>query len=334
MSPVMTDGNKADITCIGLANVDAIATVDDAFLSEHNIAKGASTLLDACTTGMILGKLNKPAFAPGGVAANTACGFADAGLRVNFVGKTGDDIYADIFRDGFAGRDIHIVSRPYAPKMTSTCLTLITPDKDRSFAFCTDTAGWYIFADDLPPATPYVYMEANTVCMPPDSRSDSLLTAAVAKYEAQGAKIVINLNDREIIMKGHEALTATLKRDVHFYVSNILEFCALFGTEDAAQAWERARATGRNFAVTDGMNGVRILHDGTTTHVPAADIEQSRVINTLGAGDQFAAGFIAGLIRNKSIEDAARDGIMAATRIIQEQSARPSLKAGKHKAAS
>lgn len=330
----MTDGKTADITCIGLANVDAIATVDDGFMLDHSIAKGASTLLDACTTGMILGKLQKPAFAPGGVAANTACGFADAGLTVNFVGKTGDDIYADIFRDGFAGRDINIVSRPYAPKMTSTCLTLITPDKDRSFAFCTDTAGWYIFGDDLPPATPYVYLEANTVCMPPDSRNSNLLCAAVEKYEAEGAKVVINLNDREIILKGYDALTATLKRDVHFYVSNILEFCTLFATNDTAQAWERARATGRNFAVTDGMNGARILHDGTITHVPAETIDQTRVINTLGAGDQFAAGFIAGLIKNKSIEDAARDGIMAATRIIQEQSARPSLKAGKQKAAS
>lgn len=330
----MTDGNKADITCIGLANVDAIATVDDAFLAEHNIAKGASTLLDACTTGMILGKLNKPAFAPGGVAANTACGLADAGLAVNFAGKTGDDIYADIFRDGFAGRAINMVCRPYAPKMTSTCLTLITPDKDRSFAFCTDTAGWYIFADDLPTGTPYAYLEANTVVMPPDSRHSNLLAAAVDKYEKDGTKIIINLNDREIVSQGLDTLTATLKRNVYFYVSNVLEFCALFGTNDAAQAWEAARATGRNFAVTDGMNGARILHNGAMAHVPAENIDQSRVINTLGAGDQFAAAFIAGLIQNKSIEDAAREGIMAATRIIQEQSARPSLKAGKQKAAS
>ncbi|MBU0858938.1 MAG: hypothetical protein KJ667_03290, partial [Alphaproteobacteria bacterium] len=290
----MTD-QKAHITCIGLANVDVIAAVDDEFLQSHNIAKGASTLLDACTTGTILGKLQKPAFAPGGVSANTACGLADAGLNVRFVGKTGDDIYGEIFRDGFKDRTIVTDSRPYAPKMTSTCLTLITPDKDRSFAFCTDTAGWYIFADDLPEGAPYVYMEANTVHMPPDSQGN-LLSAAVDKYEAEGAKIIINLNDREIVTTGRATLTATLRRNVHFYVSNVQEFCTLFDVTTAAEAWALARATGRNFAVTDGMDGARILYEGQMTHVPAVDLDQNRVVNTLGAGDQFAAGFVAGLI--------------------------------------
>lgn len=327
----MTDGN-AQITCIGLANVDVIATVDDAFITAHGIAKGASTLLDACTTGTILGKLQKPSFSPGGVSANTACGLADAGIHVQFVGKTGDDIYADIFREGFNGRTITCPTRPYAPKMTSTCLTLISPDKDRSFAFCTDTAGWYIFPDDLPEATPYVYMEANTVHMPPD-HADCLLTAAVKKYTGAGAKLIINLNDREIIANGRAALTDTLARNVHFYIGNVQEFCTLFAVKTADEAWTRAKETGRNFAVTDGMDGARIWYDGAMTHVPAEQVPPGRLINTLGAGDQFAAGFVAGLIKNKPVAEAGRDGIMAATRIIQEVSARPPLKTGQKKTA-
>lgn len=328
----MTDQN-AHIICIGLANVDVIAAVDDEFINAHGIAKGASTLLDACTTGTILGKLQKPAFAPGGVSANTACGLADAGLDVRFVGKTGDDIYGEIFRDGFKDRRIVTDSRPYAPKMTSTCVTLITPDKDRSFAICTDTAGWYLFADDLPSGSPYVYMEANTAHMPPD-RDGDLLTAAVDKYEAEGARIIINLNDREIVAQGRAQLTATLKRNVHFYLSNVQEFCTLFAVDNAEAAWAAAQATGRNFAVTDGVNGARILHDGQFTHVPAENIDQSRVINTLGAGDQFAAGFVAGLVKGQPIADAGRAGIAAATRIIQETSARPDARAAQKKAAS
>lgn len=323
----------ADITCIGLANVDVIAAVDESFIAAHNIAKGASTLLDACTTGTILGKLQKPSFAPGGVAANTACGLADAGLRVCFTGKTGDDIYGDIFRDGFNGREITISSRPYAPKMTSTCLTLITPDKDRSFAFCTDTAGWYIFPDDLPDASPYVYIEANTVHMPPDG-GQSLMQAAVDTYQKRGRKLIINLNDREIVSQGRTVLLDTLRSDVYFYICNVSEFRTLFHVDTDDEAWTLAQKSGRNFAVTDGLNGARILHDGALTHVPAENIDQNRVINTLGAGDQFAAGFVAGLIRGASIADAGRDGIAAATRIIQEQSARPPLRARKQQAVS
>lgn len=328
----MTDGN-AQITCIGLANVDVIATVDDAFITSHGIAKGASTLLDACTTGTILGKLQKPSFSPGGVSANTSCGLADAGISVQFVGKTGDDIYADIFRDGFKGRTITCPTRPYAPKMTSTCLTLITPDKDRSFAFCTDTAGWYIFADDLPEATPYVYMEANTVKMPPDSGREPLLTAAVKKYTGAGVKTIVNLNDREIVAGGRAALLETLKHNVYFYISNVQEFCTLFDVKSADEAWARAKDTKRNFAITDGANGVHVWCDGVMTHVDAEQLPPSRIVNTLGAGDQFAAGFVAGLIKNKPVEEAGRDGIMAATRIIQEMSARPPLKSGQKKTA-
>lgn len=328
----MTD-QKSHITCIGLANVDVIATVDDEFITRHGIAKGASTLLDACTTGTILGLLQKPSFSAGGVAANTSCGLADAGLNVRFVGKTGDDIYGEIFRDGFRDRNIVTDSRPYAPKMTSTCLTLITPDKDRSFALCTDTAGWYIFEDDLPEGAPCVYLEANTAHMPPD-RDGDLLSAAINKYEAEGAKIFINLNDREIVANGRRVLQQALRRNVHFFISNVQEFCTLFAVADAAAAWEQACQTGRNFAITDGANGAQILFEGTLTHVPAIALEQERIVNTLGAGDQFAAGFIAGLIKEKSIAEAGRDGIMAATRIIQDVSARPHFKAGKQKAVS
>jgi sugar/nucleoside kinase (ribokinase family) len=323
--------NAPQITCIGVANVDVISAVDEQFIQSHNIAAGASTLLDAQTTGMILGKLNKPSFAPGGVAANTSCGLADHGINVLFVGKTGDDVYGEIFRDGFKDRSITMDSRAFTPQMTSTCLTLITPDKDRSFAFCADTAGWQIFPHDLPDATEYVYLEANTAHMPPLSPV-KILNAAVEKYEAAGSKIIINLNDREMIAQARPLIMDALSHKIYFLICNKEEFCALFDTNDASQAWEKAQQSGRNYAITDGHEGVRILFEGKMLHVPAQKIAPERIINTLGAGDQFAAGFIAALIKGVNIEDAAKSGIVAASKIIQNVTARPPLPSGNRQA--
>lgn len=320
---------KAHITCIGLANVDVIAGVDEDFITAHSIAKGATTSLDACTIGNILGKLNKPEFYPGGCAANTACGLAGFGLPVTFIGRTGDDIYAEIFRKGFAPYDIKFDTAPYGMKMTSTCLTLVTPDKDRSFAVCTDTAGWYIAPEDLP-ALPhdknqYVYIEANAVWMPTGG-ARNLLEAAIEKYASTGIRVVVNLNDREIITARKDVFKNLLNKDIHFFVGNVYEVLALFDTDDLAVACERIWALKKNFVVTNGADGAYVITNGEVLHVPAIDIPESHIVNTVGAGDQFAAGFIAGLAQGKTEAEACKTGIEASTKIIQEVSARPKAK--------
>ncbi len=326
---VMSD-QAARVTCIGLANVDVIASVDESFITGHHIARKASTLLDAGTTGSILSKLGNPAFYPGGCAANTACGLAGLDIEATFVGKTGDDIYAKIFRQGFKNESVCFTTPPFTQKMTSTCLTLVTPDKDRSFAFCTDTAGWYLSPADLPdlPGRPdqYVYLESNTAKMPTGG-PDNVLDAAVEKYGNTGIKIIVNLNDRAIVQSAKPVLTGLLKKDIAFFIGNIDEVYALFDTTDEKTALARALETGRNFAITDGPNGVSIVSGGKIIHLPAIPVDDSLIVNTVGAGDQFAAGFIAGLAWGLDVTDACQTGIETATNIIQEVSARP-LKSG------
>ena len=310
------------ITCIGLANVDVIASASDEFLAAHGIKKGASTLLDAITTGIILSKLQNATFYPGGCAANVACGIALHGQRVRFCGTTGDDSYADIFRTGFAPYPELLYDTPIVPqKMTSVCLTLITPDKDRSFAFCGDTAGWHLRPSDLPflASEATVYLEANLALMKaPGQRT--VMEEAIAR--AGQAYIVVNYNDTEVI-----AATRPLLRDlipsISCVVGNMEEMFSLFEVRDFAAVRECARSTGKLFAITDGPEGAYLIRGDALQHFQAEEIPPSRIVNTVGAGDQFAAGLIAGLVSGMDEASACRQGIRAASAVIQEVSGRP-----------
>lgn len=325
-------GTTPRITCIGLANVDVIANVSDEFITRHHIAKGASTLFDSCSTGGILGLLDRPAFSPGGCMANTACGIAALGLPVRFVGKTGDDSYAEIFRQGFGLHpNLLFDTRPYSQKMTSTCITLVTPDKDRSFALCQDTAGWFVQPGDLPDLSDgqshIVYMDSNLAAMKTGADGLSMAEEIVAKYADADVTIILNLTDREIVDDVKTVLLAMIKSGgIAYVIGNMQEVCTLLGVTDFDEAYAGIDALGRTFLVTDGANGVHIVQNGTRTHIPARDLPPSRIVNTLGAGDQFSAGTIAGLAQGMTIEQACAQGVEEAAQILQQLSPRPKRK--------
>jgi sugar/nucleoside kinase (ribokinase family) len=315
------------ILCIGLANVDIIANVGEDFLSAHNIGKGVTNTLDACTTGAILSKIENPVFYPGGCAANTACGIAGFGVPVRFTGKTGEDSFGEIFRDGFAHTpNLVFDTPPFAQKMTSVCLTLVTPDKERSFALCTDTAGWFIGPDDLPEAEDgaRVYLEANTALMR-TGENRSLLEDAAEKY--RNRHLILNLNDRDIVDRCRPVIGSLFARGMETcFIGQMEEFFALFQTRNFDAACDRAKATGKHFAITSGPNGVYLLHEGKIEHVPANAVPASHIVNTVGAGDQFAGGFVAGLAMGMPLREACVQGVNAATAILQQIDARPKFR--------
>jgi sugar/nucleoside kinase (ribokinase family) len=313
------------ITCIGLANVDVIAGVPQEFLAENGIAPGTSTILDSCAQGNLLGKLQLPEFCPGGAAANTACGLALFGIPTRFIGKTGDDIYADIFRKGFRDVNVAFDTKPHTQRMTSTCLTLVTPDKNRCFAICSDTAGWFVEESDLPDIAAgegCAYLEANAAGMP-TGRRPNMLESAIAKYNRAGVDVFLNLNDSEIINQNYEVMRATLDADIRFYIGSVSELAALFRAPDEQGALEAAMRTGRNFAVTHGENGAYVIEGGAIRHQPAVPVPPGRFVNTLGAGDQFAAGFVAGFLNGMDAMDCAYNGARAAAEILMKKDARP-----------
>ena len=316
------------ITCIGIANVDVIAAVDHDFIRAHNIESGASTPVDGHKLGYLLEILEHPAIMPGGSSANLACGLGLQNLNVDFVGKIGGDSYGAVFKNDFARYNVTFTAPADKDRRTSTCLSFVTPDKERSFVFSTGTAGWFLKPADLPDlpneASEIVCIEANTTRMPTGyPPEESVFTAALIKYGHSHIRLIIGLNDREIIAGARPQLRDALTCPHTIIMGNLGELLALFEVHDMAIAFQKAQESGRVFIITNGADGVYLVGPQMLDHMPVPKISDDEIIDTIGAGDQFAAGFIAGMVAGCDYRDAVHRGIETAARILKEQGGRP-----------
>lgn len=321
------------IAGIGAAFVDAIAQVDDDFLIAHNIGKGVTTLVDTHKLGYLLESLADPLVIPGGSTANLLCGLAAAGLPSTFIGRTGDDRYGALFREAFIPYGIRFPDPEIAGRTTSVCLTLLTPDKERSFVVSRYTASYALRPQDLPtlPDQPdtYICIEANMALSPAGCHPDeSVLAAALITYGNTSRRLIVGLNDRDIVNHMRPLIQQSLSFSNVMVMGNMNECLALFDEHDMALAFEKAQATGRDFIITNAANGAYIITPDDIDHIPGPDLDPAHIVSTVGAGDQFAAGFIAGVIAGKPYIEAAHQGTAAAARIIQQQGGRPALPQG------
>ena len=316
------------ITCIGVANVDVIAMVDDAFLQAHTLPKGVAAAVDTHKLGYLLDIIEHVTVRPGGSTANLACGLGLQGLPVDFFGRTGSDNYGAAFQNDFARYHVNGVLPADSDRRTSTCLTLVTPDKERSFAFSTGTAGWCMKPTDIPnlpdSKNQIVCIEANTTRMPTGySAAESVFTAALIKYGYSNIRMFVGLNDRDIVNHARAQMHDALTCPNITIMGNLTELLALFDTYDMAIAFQKAQESGRDYIITNGENGVYLIGPQMLEHVPVPDIPEAEIIDTIGAGDQFAAGFIAGMVAGLNYKESARQGIETASRILKETGGRP-----------
>ncbi len=320
------------ITGIGVCNVDVITNVDDNFLAAHALPKGASALVDAYKLSYLLEITERPQLCAGGSTANLACGLGMRGLNVNFIGKVGGDPYGAVFQKEFAPYNVKFLLPADQDRQTSTCLTLVTPDKERSFVFSTGTAGWFLKPADLPAlpdeASQVICIEANTTRMPTGyGAEESVFTAALLKYGFSKRRIFVGMNDREIINGARPQMMDALECPHITFIGNVGEILALFMVHDMALAFEKAQASGRHFVVTNGADGVYLITPTMIDHVPVPRLATAEIVDTVGAGDQFAAGYIAAIIQGLSPQEAARAGIESARLIIQQVGGRPLITA-------
>ncbi len=319
------------ITCIGVCNVDVITNVDDNFLAAHNLPKGASALVDAHKLGYLLEIAEHPVLRAGGSTANLACGLGLQGLSVNFIGKIGGDTYGAVFKNDFAKYNVQFPLGADHDRQTSTCLTLVTADKERSFVFSTGTAGWFLKPADLPAlpdrAEQIVCIEANTTRMPTGySAEESVFTAALIKYGHSNIKMFVGLNDREIVSGARQQMLDALTCPNVTIMGNLSELLALFDVHDMAIAFQKAQESGRNFVITNGIDGIYLIGPDNLDHVAVPELSKDEIIDTIGAGDQFAAGYIAAMVAGKSAQEAARAGTVTACDILKQIGGRPRAK--------
>ncbi|HTI66715.1 MAG TPA: adenosine kinase [Caulobacteraceae bacterium] len=310
-----------DVVGIGNAIVDLIDDTDDAFLARHGMAKGGMALIDEGQAEAIYAAMGPAKATSGGSAGNTIAGLASLGARCGYIGKVRDDQLGKVFRHDItaAGVSFPTPSTTDGPA-TARCLILVTPDAQRTMntflGACVDLRPEDI-DEALISSAKITYLEGY-LYDPPHAQEAFRKAAAIAR--AAGRKVSLSLSDSFCVMRHREAFLHLL-RSVDVLFANEAELTALFETDDFDAAVELARGQVALAAVTRGAAGAVIVSAFDTVTVPAAPV--AKVVDTTGAGDLFAAGFLFGLTRDLPLAECGRLGTLAAAEIISHYGGRP-----------
>lgn len=313
---------RYDVTGVGNAIVDVIASADDAFLAKHTIEKGAMTLIDEARAKELYAAMGPGQEVSGGSAANTLAGIASLGGRGAYIGKVADDQLGEIFGHDLraAGVDYSTAPLQNGPA-TARCLILVTPDAQRSMNTFLGASTLFSKGDvdaERIAAAEITYLEGYLYDR--DEAKAAFVEAARIARSA-GRKVALTLSDPFCVDRHRDSFRDLVANHVDVIFANEAELKSLYLTEDFDAALASVRAETRIAAITRSEKGAIITSGSDTVAVPADAIE--KLVDTTGAGDLFAAGFLLGLARGAGLETCARLGVMAAGEVITHVGARP-----------
>jgi sugar/nucleoside kinase (ribokinase family) len=311
------------VLAIGNALVDVITAAEPAFLESQAIPKGGMRLIGADEAETLYAAMGPGREISGGSAANTLAGMAALGAKTMFVGRVADDQLGRVFAHDIraAGVDFATAaSTGGAP--TGRCLIVVTPDGDRTMntflGACQELSEADLDAETVA-AAEILYLEGY-LWDPPAPRA--AMRKAIAVARANGRKVALTLSD-VFCVEGHRAdFQALLAEHVDLVFGNEHEVCALYQTDLASAMTELAKHACTSVITRSGAGAVVIA--GGQTHVVPAETA-TRVLDTTGAGDLFAGGFMAAMVEGRSLPDCARVGCIAAAEIISHYGARPEV---------
>lgn len=312
---------KYDILGIGNAIVDVVAAVDDPFLSRHDMRKGAMMLIDTRQAEAIYAAMPPARETSGGSAANTCAVAANLGARVAYLGKVADDQLGGVFAHDIRSGGVHFPSAPLAGGApTARCMILVTPDGQRTmntFLGACVTFGEDDVDEALVAESSVVYLEG--YLFDPPAAQAAFRKAARAAHAA-GRQVALSLSDAFCVDRHRAAFRDLVAGHVDILFANEVEITSLYETNTFEEAAERARADVALAALTRSEAGSVIIRGAETVTVAA---EPTQVVDTTGAGDAYAAGFLAGLTAGRSLHDCGRLGAIAAAEVISHFGARP-----------
>lgn len=310
-----------DILGIGNAIVDVVGAVDDSFLSRHDMHKGAMALIDARTAEAIYAAMPPAKETSGGSAANTCAVAANLGARVAYLGKVAGDQLGNVFAHDIKASGVHFPSAPLtggAP--TARCMILVTPDGQRTmntFLGACVTLGEDDVDERLVAASSVVYLEG--YLFDPPAAQAAFYKAARAAHAA-GRQVALSLSDAFCVDRHRAAFRELVADYVDILFANETEITSLYEENTFEAAAEAARRDVALAALTRSEAGSLILRGTETVEVAA---EPAKVLDTTGAGDAYAAGFLAGWTAGKPLVTCGRLGSIAAAEVISHYGARP-----------
>jgi sugar/nucleoside kinase (ribokinase family) len=314
---------KYDVLGIGNAIVDVIARAEDDFLVKQGMHKGGMALIDEPRAQAIYQAMGKAVEKSGGSAANTIVGVANLGARAAYVGKVRDDQIGRLYTHDIRAAGVTFETPAAADGPATGCsYILVTPDGER-------TMNTYLgAAQDLTPAdideaqvaaAAIIYLEG--YLWDPKSAKEAFVKAATIAHQS-GRQVALTLSDSFCVDRYRDEFLDLMREGtVDLIFANEAELRSLYQTSDFDTALTQLRKDTKLGIVTRSEKGCVVASKEGVIAVPAFPID--RMVDTTGAGDLFAAGFLFGLVRNAGFENAGRLGALAAAEVIQHIGARP-----------
>jgi sugar/nucleoside kinase (ribokinase family) len=314
---------RFDVCGVGNALVDVIAPASDAFLVQHNIAKGAMTLIfDEPAVETLYATMAPGKEVSGGSAANTLAGIASLGGRAAYIGKVADDQLGGVFAHDLneGGVAYNTAPRSGGPS-TGRCLINVTPDGQRSmstFLGCSPM----LSGDDLDEAklasAGIIFLEGYLFDAP-EAKAAFVKAAEIAHKNQR--KVALTLSDLFCVDRHKAAFRSLVANHIDILFANEAEIIALYDAPDFDVALDHARKDCEFVALTRSEKGSVLARDGEIVSVPADAID--KVVDTTGAGDLYAAGVLYGVATGRDLETCGRLGSLAAGEVISHYGARP-----------
>ena len=313
-----------DLCAVGNAIVDVLAPCDDAFLEREGLSKGGMMLIDEARAVSLYGAMAAGLEASGGSAGNTIAGAASFGGRAAYIGKVAEDQLGQVYR-----HDMQAIGAafdtPYLSDGPATGRSLInvTEDGQRTMSTFLGAAN-QLTPDDIDAElvrnSEILYLEGY-LFDPADARAAFVRAAEIA--HTAGRRVAVTLSDTFVVDRWRDELLPFIESSVDIVLANEAELLSLFEETDFEAALAKLRPIVETAAVTRSEKGSVILAKSGMLHIQAEPVE--KIVDTTGAGDQYAAGFMFGLSQGRSLHDCGRLASVAAAEVISHYGPRPQV---------
>jgi sugar/nucleoside kinase (ribokinase family) len=314
-----------DVVGIGNAIVDVLAQADDSFIRQEQLAKGTMALIDEARAQALYGKMAAGIEASGGSAANTIAGIASLGGKAAYIGKVADDLLGKVFAHDLRATGVRYDTTPLTGgPATARCLILVTPDAQRTMNTFLGASVEFQPGDidrDLVASAQVTYLEGYLFDRP--SAKEAFRQAGEIAHQA-GRKVSLTLSDPFCVDRHRADFRELIRGHVDILFANEAEICSLYETKDFEQAAAAVKGEAEVAVLTRSEKGAIVVTAKERVAVPAAPV--AKVVDTTGAGDLFASGFLYGFTRGRDMAHCARLGALCAAEIISHFGARPESK--------
>lgn len=315
---------RFDLTGIGNAIVDVIAQCDEQFLIDYKIEKGSMTLIDQDRAGELRSAQVDEIITAGGSAANTMVGFSAFGGKGNYIGIVAHDVLGDHFATDTRKMGLHFETPRYEGELiTAQSYIFVTPDGQRSMntylGACAELNESHIIEHDIAESA-ITYMEGYLFDKDP-AKAAFRKSAEIARKNSR--KVSLTLSDSFCVNRHRQDFLDLITKDINILFANEFEIMALFETDNLDEAMDAIRGQCDITAITRSEQGSIIVNKNDTHIIQPSVVKQ--VVDTTGAGDQYAAGFLYGLTTGQNLETCGRYATLAASEVISHIGPRPAI---------